>query len=396
MFFELFYRLYEMNVPVTPTSFLRLNKAIYMGLINSVDDLYYAARSILIKSERYFDIYDKIFVNIFSGVEFKNPDEEEIDEILRMMLSEWLKDPKELAILLGLREDSIRQLSPDDLIKYFLERLKEQSGEHHGGNRWIGTGGISPVGHSGNHPGGMRIKGYSLNKSAVKLALERRYKDYSNSTRLSRSNITESLKKLRDMKAEGPRDILNIRETINNTVRNGGEIEFVFDRSLKDRLKVILAVDNGGWSMDPYVDIVQTIFDYAKYQFKELKTYYFHNTIYGFLWEDPPRRSRPVPIESFGRFDRETRLIIIGDASMAYHELMAYNGSIYYYERSGIPSIVRLKYLRNLFPYSVWLNPVSSEEWDYVQTIKIIREIFPMFETTLVGLEEAVKVLKHG
>ncbi|MCX7959315.1 MAG: hypothetical protein N3B13_09740, partial [Deltaproteobacteria bacterium] len=351
MFFDLFYKLYEMNIPVSPTSFLRLNKALYMGLINSVDDLYYAARSILIKSERYFDLYDRVFAHIFEGVELKNPDEEELNDIVKMMLSEWLKNPKELAMLLGIKEDEIRKLSPDELVRYFIERLKEQKEEHHGGNRWIGTGGTSPVGHSGYHPGGMRVDGNSMSKTAIKLALERRYKDYSANTKLSRSNIAESLKKLRNMKAEGPRDVLNVRETIDNTVKKGGEIEFVFERSLKDKLKVILAIDNGGWSMDPYVDIVQTIFDYARYQFKELKTFYFHNTIYGFLWEDPPRKSRPVPIEYFGKFDRETRLIIIGDASMAYYELMAYNGSIYYYEKSGVPSIARLKYLRGLFPY---------------------------------------------
>lgn len=393
MFLELFYKLYEMKIPVTPTAFLRLNKALYMGLINSVDDLYYAARSILIKSERYFDLYDRVFAHIFDGLELKSPDDEEMSEIIRVMLEEWLKNPEELAIIFGISEQELKRLKPEELIQYFLDRLKDQKEAHHGGNRWIGTGGTSPVGHSGYHPEGMRVGGRSMHKSAIKLALERRYRDYSINTQLSRSNIAESLKRLRLLKPVGPRDVLNIRETINNTVKSGGEIEFIFDRSLKDKLKVILAIDNGGWSMDPYVSIVQTIFDYARYQFKELKTFYFHNTIYGFLWEDPPRRSKPVPIEAFGRFDRESRLIIIGDASMAYYELMAYNGSIYYYEKSGIPSVARLKYLRNFFPHSVWLNPVPSDEWQYTHTINIIKEIFPMYETTLEGLEKMVKSL---
>ena len=45
-------------------------------------------------------------------------------------------------------------MSPEELLKYFLDRLKEQTEEHHGGGKWIGTGGTSPVGHSGFHPGG--------------------------------------------------------------------------------------------------------------------------------------------------------------------------------------------------------------------------------------------------
>ena len=71
-------------------------------------------------------------------------------------------------------------------------------------------------------------------------------------------------------------------------MKNGGEIEIVFERSLKDRLKVILAIDNGGYSMDPYI-VVQTVFDYTRSQFKDLKTYFFHNTIYSTLWGDPAR-----------------------------------------------------------------------------------------------------------
>ena len=58
-------------------------------------------------------------------------------------------------------------------------------------------------------------------------------------------------------------------------MRNAGEIEIVFDRRLADRLKIKLLIDNGGWSMDPYVEIVQALFHYAQFQFKELEIYYF-------------------------------------------------------------------------------------------------------------------------
>ena len=87
-----------------------------------------------------------------------------------------------------------------------------------------------------------------------------------------------------------------------------GEIEIVFDRRLKDRLKVILAIDNGGWSMDPYIEMVQTLFNYARAQFKDLKTYFFHNTIYDMLWEDPPRRSKPMAVDELVKLDPDTRI----------------------------------------------------------------------------------------
>jgi uncharacterized protein with von Willebrand factor type A (vWA) domain len=397
MFVDFFYSLKNCGIPVSPTSFLRLQKALGMGLVQSLPHLYTAARSILVKSERYFDLYDRVFAHHFEGVEFKGPDPFELSEVARALLEEWLKDPGSLAAALGIHEDDLCTLSPDELLDYFLERLKEQTGEHHGGSRWIGTRGTSPVGHSGYHPGGLRVGGISMGKSAVKVAMERRYRDYSQQGPLTQSQIGEALKRLRNMVPCGPKDMVNVRETIYQTVKNAGEIEIVFDRSLKDRLKVILVIDNGGWSMDPYVEIVQTLFNYARSQFKDLKTFFFHNTIYDYLWEDPPRRYKPFPVDELVRLDRETRFVIVGDASMAPYELMATDGSIYIEERSGKPSFERLRFIAESFPHSVWINPRPAEQWPYTHTIAIIREIFPMFELNLDGLEQVVNHLmrKH-
>jgi len=361
-----------------------------MGLINSIDDFYTSARAILIKSEKYFDLYDQIFAHRFKGAELKEADAVELSEIARALLEEWLKDPRGLADALGINEDELSKLTPEELIKYFLDRLKEQTEAHHGGSKWIGTGGRSPVGHSGVHPGGMRVGGVSRNKSAVKVAMDRRYRDYSQEGPLTQSQMVEALKRLRNMVPFGPKDKINIDKTIYETMKNAGEIEIVFDRSLKDRLKIILAIDNGGWSMEPYIGLVQTLFYYARAQFKDLKTFFFHNTIYDYLWEDPPRRSRPFSVNDLVRLDPETRFIIVGDASMAPYELMATDGSIHIEERSGRPSYDRLKFIAKTFPHAIWVNPVLAEEWPYTRTISQIREIFPMFELTLDGLEKAV------
>jgi uncharacterized protein with von Willebrand factor type A (vWA) domain len=382
-----------MGIPVSPTSFLRLQKALSMGLVNSIDDFYTAARSILVKSERYFDLYDQVFAHHFKGAELDEPSESELTDVARALLEEWLKDPEGLAEALGADQEELSKLSPEELIEYFLEKLKEQTEAHHGGNRWIGTRGTSPVGHSGFHPEGMRVGGVSMNKSAVKVAMDRRYRDYSQEGPLTQAQVGEALKRLRNMIPVGPKDEVNIDKTISETIRNGGEIEIVFDRSLRDRLKVILAIDNGGWSMDPYIEVVQTLFDYARGQFKAIKTYFFHNTIYDALWEDPPRRRKPFPVDDLIRLDPETRFIIVGDASMAPYELMATDGSIYFEERSGKPSYERLQFIAGIFPHAVWLNPKLIQEWPYTRTINIIREIFPMFELTLDGLDKAISYL---
>ena len=345
-------------MPVTPTAFLTLQKALDRGLIQSLGDFYTASRSILVKSERYFDLYDQVFAHHFEGAELTDAQGIEIVELALAMLEQWLTDPQAMADALGMNASDLQKLSPEELIDYFKERLKDQEGRHDGGSRWIGTGGTSPVGHSGVHPGGMRVGGMSRNKSAVKVAMERRYKDYSLQGPLTRSMMGEALKRLRHLRPAGPKDQINVDETIYQTMKNAGEIEIVFESSLKDRLKVALAIDNGGWSMDPYIPVVQTLFDYSRAQFKELKTYFFHNTVYDTLWEDSARYRKPARIDALARSDPETRFIFVGDASMAPYELMAQDGSIHIAARSGRPSIECLKFLSQTFQHSVWLNPI--------------------------------------
>lgn len=390
MFIDFFYNLKNAGIPVSPTSFLTLQKALNMGLINSVDEFYTSARAILVKSERYFDSYDLVFAHRFEGAELPEYEGIELDEIARAMLDEWLKNPKALADALDMDESELSRMTPAELIEYFKARLKDQQKRHYGGRTWIGTGGTSPVGHSGHHPDGMRVGGVSRNKSAVKVALERRYKDYSRRGLLTQDMIGEALKRLRNLIPVGPLDQVDIDETVYQTMKNAGEIDIIFTRSLKDRLKIILAIDNGGWSMDPYIPVVQTLFDYARDQFKDLKIYYFHNTVYDVLWEDSTRTRKPKKVKDFATSDPETRLIMLGDASMAPYELMAADGSIYVDERSGKSSMEQLKFLAQTFPRCVWLNPISSQMWEHTRTIVSVREIFPMFELTLDGLEQAV------
>jgi len=191
----------------------------------------------------------------------------------------------------------------------------------------------------------------------------------------------------------GPKDKLNIDETIRATTKNAGEIEIIFDRSLRDKLKIALFIDNGGWSMDPYVDIVQVLFNYARAQFKDLNTFFFHNTIYDFVWKDPQRRYKAQRVADMATWDPATRIIIVGDASMAPYELMASDGSIYIDERSGLPSIDRLNMLSSHFKKAIWLNPTPGRLWQMTRTIQVISDIFNMFELTLDGLEQAVSFL---
>ena len=144
MFIEFFYKLKDVGIPVSPTAFLTLQKALSKGLVVTLEDFYTASRAILVKSERYFDLYDQVFAHHFRGAEMPDYEGIELDELARTMLEAWLQNPEELSKLLGVDESALKKLTPEELIEYFKERLKDQTEQHHGGAKWIGTGGYSP------------------------------------------------------------------------------------------------------------------------------------------------------------------------------------------------------------------------------------------------------------
>ncbi len=393
MFVNFFFELKERGISISPASFLILHKAFDKGLIATFDDFYTTARSVLIKSERYFDLYDRAFARYFKGIEAPEMDNAEFDRLAELLADEWSEDPKEFSYALGMSELEMQKLAPRELAELLIERMTGRDKRRDGDAKRSGAGGTSPVGASGNNPEGMRVGGISKSKTAVKLALERRYKDYSIEGPLTCASIGEALKRLRNMVPCGPRDKINVNESIYQTVKNGGEIELAFDKNIKDRLKVFLFIDNGGWSMDPHIPLVQTLFDHVRDQFKDLKTFYFHNTIFDTVWSDPKRYTKQRKVEEFERYDPETRLIFTGDAGMSTYELLGNGGSFYAYARSGKPSIERLTFLRNTFAHCVWLNPVRQSEWQDTETISIIGDVIPMFPLTVDGIEKAVSHL---
>jgi len=399
MFETFFYELRSVGVPVSPTSFLKLQRALTAGLVVDLDDFYAVARALLVKTERQFDLYDRVFAHHFEGAELDPALLHELEADLEAVLREWLADPEVLAALPPDVQAAVKGMSPEELVQYFLDRLAEQKEAHHGGNKWIGTGGTSPVGHSGVHPGGMRVGGRSQGRSAMKVALERRWAEYADDRPLSMKQLGEALRSVRHLAPSGPRDRLNVDETIRRTVRQGGEIELAFDRRLLDKLEVFLFLDNGGWSMDPFLPLTRALFHSARDVFRRLRIFYFHNCIYDGVWEDARRHARPVRLADVLRADPATRCILVGDASMAPWELTHRQGAIDPTTHQRRPGLASLVDLAERFPKSVWINPIPAQRWNWSYgstTIQLIGEVFPMVELSLAGLDQAVELLKPG
>ena len=277
----------------------------------------------------------------------------------------------------------------------FEERLKEQNERHDGGNRWIGTGGTSPFGHGGVNPAGIRVGGAGGGGRAVQVAAQRRFKNYRTDLVLDTRQIGMALRRLRRLGRDGLATELDIDATIDATAKNAGELDIHFSPPRENRLKVMLLMDVGG-SMDPFANLVSRLFSAAHQasHFREFTPLYFHNCVYSQLYPTARLRDGTKTIEILRRHQPETRLIIVGDAHMAPYELTSRYGAIDYWHQNEVDGHSWLNKLKNHFQKAVWLNPIPKRFWNH-PTIHLIGQVFPMYELTLNGLEDAIEAL-HG
>jgi uncharacterized protein with von Willebrand factor type A (vWA) domain len=243
---------------------------------------------------------------------------------------------------------------------------------------------------------GLRIKGDSTHLSALAVLMDNRYLDYSRSSNLSMANLSQALQMMRHMLPKGPLEELDVDATIDRAAKNGGEIELVFTRGMRDKIQVVLALDNGGSSMDPYVEVVKLVFERMREHFKDLDVFYFHNLVYGDLFHDP-QRVDPYPVTELLEREEETRVIFIGDANMAPVELLLSGGSMDPDTGHKATAGAWLRLIRERFPRSGWLNPIPKEKWDSLSpTIREIGAIFPMEDLTLAGIQNMADMLGEG
>jgi len=389
MFINFFLNLKSQGIPVSIHEWITLHKALSLNLNDtSLTNFYYMARSIMIKNEIYFDKYDLAFLDTFEDIKTS-------DEMLEEILA-GLKKIKELK-LSEEEKKQLEELNLDQVLKNFEEQL--QGGhykDHVGGNKRIGTGGRSTQGAWGYNPAGIRIgQGVSRHKKAIQVAEKRTFQNYDNHKTLDTRQMKVALSHLRALLPMGEGEELNLEATIDASCKNAGEIELVWQNKEKKSAKVVLFMDVGG-SMTPYAELVERLFSAASSQISKFKHFYFHNCLYQDLWTNIERNQSISTSDFFKNEDNDYKAIIIGDAEMAPSELTWANGAVDYWYNNEIPGIVWLQKLKDKFKDIIWLNPLPQKSWDYIHTVNLVRDIFPMFELTLDGLDEGIKFLMSG
>jgi uncharacterized protein with von Willebrand factor type A (vWA) domain len=401
MLIDFFYTLRSAKLPVSVKEYLTLLEALKAGVVGpnsgevdpsgegayKIDDFYYLSRCVLVKDEKHYDKFDRAFASYFKGVEM-------VADFTKDIPLEWLR--KNLALELSAEDKAkIEKMGWDELMETLKKRFEEQKERHEGGSKWIGTGGTSPFGANGFNPQGIRIgQEKSRNRSAVKVWDQRAYKDYDDTQELGTRNIKVALRRLRKFARQGSAEELDLDDTIRSTAANAGWLDIKMVPERHNNVKVLLLMDVGG-TMDEHISRVEELFSASKSEFKHLEFYYFHNCVYDFMWKNNRRRfsEKFATLDIIRKYNKDYKLIFIGDATMSPYEILQPGGSVEYNNaESGAEWIQRLT---SAFPKFAWINPEPQGVWQYRQSIAVVQQLVGnrMYPLTLKGLEEAMRLL---
>lgn len=393
MFTRFFYLLRARGLKVTMKEWETLLQGLEMNLHHSsLMGFYTLARAILVHTEADFDRFDQCFLEYFKGVKHY--------EELPKELEEWLNTPIE-----GLEVDEalLNQIDLDieTIREMFEQRLKQQKERHDGGSHWVGTGGTSPFGNSGFHPGGIRVGGEGRYRSALQVAGERNFRDFRDDQVLHTRQFQMAFRRLRQFSAleDGPKDELQLDQTIKETGDNAGRLKLVFDRPRRNSVKLLMLFDSGG-SMWSHTKLCSALFQAVSKEskFKDLRIYYFHNCFYDNLYT-APSCSPATAVDSewvLNNLKQDYKVIVVGDAAMAPYELMSPGGCSDYYTYNAEPGIVWIDRFRDRYDRMIWLNPTSEQYWEQgygSETVKIIKKHVPMYHMSVKGLEQGLREL---
>ncbi len=389
MFINFFYELKNHGLPITLKEYLMLMEALEAKVVDyRMEDFYYLSRSALVKDERNLDKFDRVFSEVFEGIESTSED------LTTQIPDEWLRSLTE-RYMTEEEKAEIEALGGWDKIMETLKKLlEEQKGRHQGGNKWIGTGGTSPFGADGYNPEGIRIGQHkSRHRRAIKVWDKREFKDLDDSVELGTRNIKIALRRLRQFARSGAAEELDLDDTIRSTA-NKGYLDLKLVPERRNAVKVLIFFDVGG-SMDDFVRSCEELFSAARTEFKHMEYFYFHNCVYEGVWKQNHRRytEKLDTWDVLHTYGSDYKVIFVGDASMSPYEISHPGGSVEHMNEE--PGGVWLQRIAQVYPSLIWLNPSPQQYWNHTHSISMIREIIEdrMYPLTIEGIDSAMKEL---
>ncbi|MDE8650694.1 vWA domain-containing protein [Novosphingobium album (ex Liu et al. 2023)] len=388
MFFNFIDELRAAGIPASFKEHLVLLEALDKDVIEQTPEaFYYLSRATFVKDEGLLDRFDQVFQKVFKGIvgDYGQAPVAIPEEWLKKLAERYFSDEE---------MEQIKALgSWDEIMETLKKRLEEQEKRHQGGNKWIGTNGTSPFGHSGYNPEGVRIGGEGKHGRAIKVWEKRDFANLDNTRELGTRNIKVALRRLRRFAREGAAEELDLEATIAGTAKQGW-LDLKMRPERHNAVKVLLFLDVGG-SMDPFIKLVEELFSAATAEFKNLEFFYFHNCLYEGVWQDNRRRwsQRTKTWDLLHKYGHDYKVVFVGDAAMSPYEISHPGGSVEHMNDEA--GAVWLKRVRDTYPATVWLNPTPERQWDYSSSTRMIRDLMhgAMYPLTLEGLEDAMREL---
>jgi uncharacterized protein len=202
---------------------------------------------------------------------------------------------------------------------------------------------------------------------------------------VSRRYMVYSWRYLRRLVADGPEDVLDVTETVEQAAKQGFFLQPVYRRRETNHVHLLLLIDQEG-SMTPFHRFTRELVETAQYEsdIERVDVGYFHNTPAESIYQDP-HLTEPVPLKKvLSQCDSETRVLIVSDAGAArgYRRMERV--------RAVTKVLFEIKQHTNLI---AWLNPMPQKRWDSTSA-KILSYSVPMFPMNQEGLSQAINIVQ--
>lgn len=377
------------GLKVSLHDWLSLTEGLYMGLHGqTLDGFFVLSRALLVKTESDLDKYEELFYRYFKNVS---------SEKLKKEMEDLLQQPDTAREVFEDYMDS-RDLDPQTMLQTLEMRLEEDepAPAESAGEVQQAKGKAKPG--IGVGPGNGAMTQGAGGRSVVHARGDRRFRDWRTDCTIESRQFQMAFRMLRELsrKMENNEEELDIRGTIDHTCRRGGILDIKMQPPRKNRLKLMVMIDSGG-SMRPYEQLCSLLFQSLNKAntFSDLKIYYFHNCLEGVVYKDPSIDTEDTVKTDWilRNISGEYKVIFVGDAEMAMHELVDSN----YCSWMNTPpdGITWFKRFKEKYKNSIWLHPQEREEniaWMSESFIEI-EKVFPMFRLSIDGLKEGMQKL---
>ncbi|MGI0486435.1 VWA containing CoxE family protein [Pantanalinema rosaneae CENA516] len=204
---------------------------------------------------------------------------------------------------------------------------------------------------------------------------------------LSRRSMVYNWRYLRRPVPNGPRDVLDIPETVNQVTQQGYFLAPAYRRREQNEARLLLLIDQNG-SMMPFHrftrDLVETVLTDSALQEDHIAVFYFQNVPREYVYRDA-YLTLPISIkEVLGGCDQDTSVLIVSDAGAArgHRQLERIRATTEF-----------LFQFRQHTSLIAWLNPMPEHRW-VGSSAEILEKLVPMQQMDQDGFSQAIAIIR--